>query len=358
MPEETDVTTGLRAARPTINIAGQDDAALEQGLTSLLIVETTSGLYHCEAAFGNWGPRNGSIDYLYFDRQTLDFGKAIKIKLGTQVLFDGRITALEAHFGEGRPPEIIVLAEDRFQDLRMTRRTRNFTDVSDAQVFNQIANDHGLSPNVSAPGPTYRVLAQINQSDLAFVRERARAIDVEVWMDGSTLNAKAHANRNGNPVELTYGGNLREYYVLADLSHQRTSIAVNGWDIAGKSAMQYEATDSAISNELNGDTSGVSILQSAIGARKDSLAHTVPMNSSEAQSMAEAYFKMMARRFIVGRGVAETDGKLHVGVSVNIKNVGPLFSGKYYLTEVKQLFDLSLGLRTEFTAERPGLGRG
>ena len=112
-----------------------------------------------------------------------------------------------------------------------------------------------------------------------------------------------------------------------------------------------------MSSELNGDTSGVSILQSAFGARKEALAHAVPLNSGEAQSLAEAYFKLSARRFVVGRGSADTDPKLRVGAQVNIQNVGPLFSGKYYLTEVRQLFDLAQGLRTEFTAERPGIGR-
>ena len=357
MAEQTENTTGLRAARPTISVDGQDDPGLEQGLTSLIIVEQTSGLYRCEATFGNWGERNGTIDFLYFDRQTLDFGKTFKIKLDTDLLFDGRVTALEAHFGEARPPEIVVLAEDRFQDLRMTRRTRNFNDVSDSDVFRHLATDHGLSPDIQVSGPTYRVLAQINQSDLAFMRERARAIDAEVWMDGSKLHAKSHTTRGGTPVSLQHGGNLREFNVLADLSHQRTSIVVNGWDIAGKSGLQYEATSSAINSELNGDISGVSILQSALGARKEALAHAVPLNSNEAQTLAEAFFKLTARRFVVGHGLVETEPKLRVGAQVNIQNVGPLFNGKYYLTEVRHLFDLRLGLRTEFTAERPGLGR-
>lgn len=350
-------SSGLRAARPTINIGGQDDVGLEQGLTSLLIVEQTSGLYRCEATFGNWGLYKGTTDFLYFDRKTLDFGKSIKIKLNEKALFEGRITALEGHFNHRRTPAIVVLAEDRFQDLRMTRRTRNFNDVSDADVFKQIANDHGLSPKVSVSGPKYRVLAQINQSDLAFLRERARAVDAEVWMESNTLNAKSHANRAGNAIELKQGGDLREFNVLADLSHQRTSIAVNGWDIASKSALRYEATNSAISNELNGDISGVSILESALGARKEALAHTVPLNSSEAQALAESYFKMTARRFVIGHGLANTIPQLRVGAQVNIQNVGSLFNGKYYLTEVRHLFDSTMGLRTEFTAERPGLGR-
>ncbi|MCA1564720.1 MAG: hypothetical protein LC803_03490 [Acidobacteria bacterium] len=352
-----DLITGVADARPTIYVGGAEQPPLGAGLNRLSIVENTSGLYRCEARFSNWGLVNNTTDFLYFDRRTLDFGKAFQVKIRDKSIFDGRIMGLEAAFPEGQAPEISVLAEDRFQDLRMTRRTRTFADTTDADVFNQIAGDHGLSPSVSVTGPTYKVLAQVNQSDLAFARERARAIDAELWMEGSTLNAKTHANRGGATLELARGAQLREFTVLADLAMQRTSVTVNGWDVPSKSALTYEATESVITSELNGDTSGVSILQSALGARKEALAHTVPLNSQEAQSEAETFFRMSARRFIVGYGVAETKPDLRAGAFVDLKELGALFSGKYYVTEVKHLFDNSKGLRTEFRAERPGIGR-
>jgi phage protein D len=349
-------TTGLKESRPAIFVGGEENPPLGGGLLSLMIAENTAGLYRCEAKFGNWGSINSTTDFLYFDRRTLDFGKDFQIKLASDSLFQGKIMGLEASFPEGQSPEISVLAEDRFQDLRMTRRTRTFNDVSDSDVINQIANDHGLSPSVDTTGPTYKVLAQVNQSDLAFVRERARAIDAEVWMDGNTLNAKTHTGRNGENLQMTYGNQLREFTVLADLAMQRTSVAVNGWNVSSKAALQYEATDSAISSELNGDTSGVSILQSTLGQRKEALVHTVPLNDQEAQSEAEAFFKMSARRFVVGRGVAETKASLRVGSKVDLQGLGPLFNGKYYVAEVKHIFDNAMGLRTEFRSERLGIG--
>jgi phage protein D len=356
MPGNGD-SISLVIARPTLNVDGQDRPALAEALLNLLIVENVSGLYRCEARFVNWGSQDNSITFLFFDRRLLEFGKSFKIKLGTDTLFDGRITGLEAHFPASRPPELVVLAEDRFQDLRMTRRTRTFTDVSDADVIRQIATEHGLSAGVNVTGPTYQVLAQINQSDLAFVRERARSIDAELWMEGRTLNVKSHAARNGSTLELGYGASLHEFTALADVARQRTSVSVNGWDVSGKAGLKYEAGEAAIANELNGDVSGISILQSAFGARKEALAHTVPLNDQEAQAAAEAYLKMNARRFVKGCGVADTDGKLRVGNTVNIQGLGPLFTGKYYVIEVQHIFDLARGLRTEFTAERPGLGR-
>lgn len=351
-----DNETGFKDSRPTIVVGGEENGPLGGGLLSLLIVENTNGLYRCEARFGNWGTKNNTTDFLYFDRRTLDFGKDFEVKLKSDSIFKGKIMGIEASFPEGQSPEISILAEDRFQDLRMTRRTRTFTDVSDADVINQIATDHGLSPSVDVSGPTYKVLAQVNQSDLAFIRDRARSIDAEVWMSGNTLNAKGHPGRTGDVLQMTYGNQLRGFTVLADLAMQRTSVAVNGWDVSSKSALQYEATDSVISSELHGDTSGVSILQSALGQRKEALAHTVPLNNQEAQHEAEAYFKMSARRFVVGRGVAETKAALRVGAQLDLQGLGPLFNGKYYVAEVKHIFDGAKGLRTEFRSERLGIG--
>src|SRR5579859_8100841 len=251
----------LRAARPTINLDGQDSSTLSEGLLRLVIAEHTDGLYRCEAHFGNWGPKDGATDFLYFDRASVDFGKTFKVKIGSDVLFEGRITGMEAHFPSGSPPELAVLAVDRFQDLRMTRRTRSFSDISDSSLFNQIANDHGLTPNVDLPSTNYKVLAQVNQSDLAFLRDRARAIGAELWMDGSNLYAKPRTSRTGAAVQLGYRRELHSYVVLADLAHQRTAVVASGWDVSAKQTLKYEASESAISSELHGDSSGASILQ-------------------------------------------------------------------------------------------------
>jgi len=345
------------SARPTISVGGRDNGDLIGGLLAVSVVENTSGLYHCEALFGNWGTSKGATGFLYFDRQTLDFGSSFAVKFGSHSLFEGHITALEGRFPEGSPPQIGVFAEDRLQDLRMTRRTRTFSNITDREVFTEVASSHGLSPQINLSGPSYKVLAQVNQSDLAFLRERARSIDAEVWVEGDILHAAHRRDRRTSGTTLALSARLREFSVLADLAGQRTAVIANGWDVASKLALTHEATESVISNELSGDESGVGILQAKFGGRKDSLAHGVPLTDAEVQAQAEAVFRHAARRFVVGRGVAETDGSLRVGRDVELQGLGPLFSGKYYLSEVRHRFDGSKGLRTEFIAERPGLGR-
>lgn len=351
---------GIVVSRPVIAVDGEEDPALSDGLIGLVVAEDTAGLYRCEATFGNWGATDATPGYLYFDRRKFDFGKGLRIKLGGETLFDGKIMALEGQFHDRGSRNINVLAEDRLQDLRMTRRTRSFEDTSDADLFARIANDHGLQPEVDVTGTKHKVLAQVNQSDLAFMRERARMLDAELWTDGGKLYARTRAARGGGggtPRKLTYGRDLYEFSVIADLAHQRTSVTVNGWDVAGKKALRHEATDSVVSGELDGGLSGASVLRQAFGQRKESLAHTVPLSAQEAEAEAESYFKLTARRFVVGRGVGDTHAKLRAGSYVELDGLGKLFNGKYYVTEVRHLFDLAHGIRTSFKVERPFIGQ-
>ncbi len=362
MPQTgTAAAPGLFAAPPRFEIAGQSIPALGDGVQGMLVEETSDGMARCEATFGNWGPRNGGVGFLYFDRTLLDFGKAIKIETGAGraagVVFDGRVMAIEGRYGRDRAPEILVLAEDRLQDLRMTRRTRTFENVSDSDVFQQVASGHGLQVDANVNGPTYKVLAQVNQSDLAFLRERARAIGAELWMEGTTLHLQARASRTGTPVPLAYGQGLLEFAVMADLSGQASGFTVSGWDVAGKQAVSSQATDSALGGEIGNDQSGSRALAAAFGTRDQQVVHELPLAADEARALAQAYYRRAARRFVTGNGVASGDARVRVGATLDLSGLGTLFDGKYYVSRARHVFDRVKGYRTLFEVERPGLGQ-
>ena len=98
------------------------------------------------------------------------------------------------------------------------------------------------------------------------------------------------------------------------------------------------------------------MLAATLGERVESVVQAVPLDSGDAKARAESLYKRIARRFLIGRGVAETSAGLRVGAKVRLEQLGELFSGEYYVTEVVHRFDGELGLRTEFAVERAGLG--
>lgn len=365
MPE-LGVPPGVVSAEAAIQIDGRDEPRLTAGLLSLLVEETTEGLFRCEARFSNWGSGSNGPDFLYFDRQTLDFGKELAVRLGAGdgegEVFRGHISALEGHFTPQEPPSLVVLAEDRGQALRLTRRSRVFEEMSDADVFAQIAADHGLQAEIDVSGPVHALLAQVNQSDLAFLRARARWLDAELWLEGRTLHVQSRRGRlQAATADLTLvlGRGLIELEVCADTAHQHTSVMVSGWDVAAKSGIQAEATAGALGSELGSDESGADVTRAAFGERVDRLAHHAPLTSADAQGLADAAFRGQARRFVVGHGVARGDARLRVGAKVRLEGLGPLFNGDYYVSEVRHTFhrEEDGGYLTHFAVERPGIGR-
>jgi len=348
-------------SRPVLTVGGQVQTQLSDRLLGLSVEEDVEGLYRAELTIANFDHVNDGFGFIYFDRSVLDFGKPLVIQMGagttTTTVFTGAITALEGRFPHVKPPEILIKAEDRLQDLRMTRRTRTFENVSDADVFNQIASQQGLQANVDASGPTYPVLAQINQSDLAFLRDRARAVDAELWVDDKQLNVVSRSKRRANAFTLTYGQGLFEFTCMADLADQSTAFTVSGWDVTGKQPLSFRATSSALGGELDGDLGGSAVLQQALGERNQQVVHQLPFNVQETQALAEAYYRRWARRFVTGTGVADGDARIQVGSNLTLNGLGPLFEGTFYVTAARHIFSPKTGYRTWFSVERPGIGQ-
>ena len=121
-----DQNSVVRAARPKISVDGREREELTGGLLGLSVVEELAGLYRCEAMFGNWGTaaarRQANRTFSISTGRRWSSASHSRSVYDDEVLFDGRIMALEAHFPEGEPRTMTVLAEDRFQDLRMARR--------------------------------------------------------------------------------------------------------------------------------------------------------------------------------------------------------------------------------------------
>lgn len=353
--------TNFFAARPTIRVDGTAQGPLaDEDLMSVLVEETTLGLFRCEASFRNWGSASGAVGFTYFDRKVLDFGRAFSIEFGAPgvsgPVFAGRITAIEGRYPSGQIPEVLVLAEDRLQDLRMERRTRSFENLSDADIVRRIAAAQSLQAQVDVDGPTHRIAVQLNQSDLAFLRERAAAVDAELWIDNKTIYVQARARRNAGSVSLTYGKDLLEFTATADLAHQRSTVRVTGWSVADKQPIKADATDAALRGELTGLQGGGGILAGALAPHTETVALATPLAQPEAQALAEARYRERARGFVRGTGVTDGNPKVRVSARLTLSGLGPLFDGDYTVTRARHSFTLRDGFRTTFDVERPGIG--
>ncbi|MFZ0546128.1 MAG: contractile injection system protein, VgrG/Pvc8 family [Candidatus Promineifilaceae bacterium] len=348
---------GIYVLTNRIKIDGTFNPDVSQNIVAASVTETIDGLFACEIELLN----HGVSGYFYLDRDEFDFGTEIEFGVGIgrteEKLFQGYITGLEARYMDGGGSRLTILAEDGLQNLRMTRRTRTFEDVTDEDVMQTIAQEHSLQTDFEGlDGPNYRVLAQTNLSDLAFLRQCARRLNAELWLDDQTLHAAPRSSRGSDRVELAYGASLQSFQVRADLAHQCTEFSVGGWDVQAKEAIHETADSSAISSELNGFQSGSEILEDAFGERIASYVHKAPHTTAEARAIAEAEYQMRARRFVTGSGTADGDPRIRVGTILELSQLGTMFDGDYYITSTCHTIDLDTGYKTEFEVERAGVG--
>jgi phage protein D len=354
--------TLLKSSAPVFKVNGEVRGELARDLSLLEIEETTDGLRSCVARFIAIGPRQGRVDegLLYLDGQSVDFGQQLEVAIGPsddeRIVFKGLISAIEARFEEARTPQVVLFAEDKLMKLRMTRRSRTYENKSDAEIAKAIAQEHGFDADADASGPSYDVVQQWNQSDLAFLRARARLIQAELWFQDGKIFFKSRGSRTGTNLTLVAGNQLLSARIRADLAHQRTKVKVSGYDAQGRGVIDEEAGADAVQSEVSDGRTGPDVLSQAFGERASYRVREAPLTDDEASQWARAEMLRRARGFVHVEGLTSGSPDMIVGSKLELQRVGAPFSGGgYYVTRVCHRYDLEVGHRTAFEAERPTL---
>jgi phage protein D len=348
------------SAAPVFTVGGKRQPDLARDVVRLDVEESCEGLRTLAAHILGSAPRDHpTTDVVeYLDGKVLDFGKRIEVSLGPpgneRIVFAGTVSALEVSFEEGDVPHVTVLAEDDLMKLRLTQRSATYVKASDADVARAIAAKHGLTPQVAADGPTYDVVQQLNQSDLAFLRERARRIQAELWAIDGALHLATRDQRRGTAVTLTRGSDLISVSVRADLAEQCTAVHLSGYNAATRAPIETQAPASTVDAEITGGRTGPQTLRKAFGALPGRRVREVPLVESEARALARAEMLRRSRRFVQVRGTTVGTPQLVVGSRLTLARCGRPFDGPgYYVTRVHHSYDLEQGMRTRFVAERP-----
>ncbi len=351
-------------AAPRITVGSDILPELSRDLLFLRVVEANDGLRHLQARFVAFGPTRGSEadELMYLDGSRFDFGSDVKVEIGPeedrQLVFEGKVSAISAQFEEGQEPEVLICAEDTLMSLRMTRRMKTYNNVSDAEIAQEIADLHGLEAQADAPGPSYDVVQQWNMSDLAFLRDRARRIQADVWVEEGKLHFRSRDQRPTNEITLVQGNHLLSLKASADLAHQRTQVRITGYDASDRSSIDASSDLQSIQGEIPNGRNGIDILSESFGDDHRSLrVRDVPLNSDEAQDWSKNELLRRARSFVTVSGTTRGTPSMNVGSRLNLERVGAPFEGpEYYVVKVCHRHDLNQGYRTDFIAERGAIG--
>jgi phage protein D len=341
-------------ARPTLRFAGEEDIRTSTLLLSMRMDENEGGMSALELRLSNVASTtDGGAELAFGADSKLKLGAALEVYAGDEAqpreIFRGHVTAIEADFKIGAPPELTVLAEDALARARMARRSKTYADMSPAAVARAIASDLGLRPVITGLDAPTGTWAQINESDLAFLRRLLMRFDADLQIVGEELHISPRGDVRRGAIELALYSQLARARAMADLADQLTKSTSRGWNAADGVEVEGEAASGTHLGPGRG-REGASLLREALDERAEHIGHLAVGTREEAQAVAEAAYDLRARRFVTVEGTAEGNAELRVGAHVTLSGLNAQFDNTYYVVRCYQ------GYRTDFRAECAFLG--
>ena len=197
--------------------------------------------------------------------------------------------------------------------------------------------------------------AQLNESDLAFLRRLLGRFDGDLQIVGTEMHVSPRGDVRRGALELELDSQLAKACIRVDLADQVTAITTRGWNATDGKAVSGKASGLTHGGPGQG-RDGAALLSQMLGARSEHLGHVAVATDAEAQAVAEAAFDLRARRLVTLEGVTEGNAQLRVGAHCRITGVDHRFENTYYVVHVCHRYDVNNGYRSEFRAECAYLG--
>lgn len=303
-----------------------------------------------------WDPVRDAVKEEYFTQ--FEMSTAVEVAMGLDdpaPLFAGEVTALEPSFGAGDGgDQLTVRAYDRLHRLRFGTHQRTFTERTDSQIASDIANEVGLTPEVEDTEVTHSHVTQDNVSNLRFLMERAKPLNYEVKVEGTSLLFRPARDPEGPAVQLAYRRDLVRFAPRQRTVAEGGTVEVRGWDVKNKQAIVGTAGSGDETSRMGGSQSGAEASSSAFLAATRTITDQPVADADEAQRLARASYNRQQRDFVEAEGECAGLPDLRAGLTIEVVGIGAPFSGVYYVTSATHRIGPD-GYRTTFRVRRTGL---
>ncbi|HWQ15201.1 MAG TPA: VgrG-related protein [Roseiflexaceae bacterium] len=267
-----------------------------------------------------------------------------------QALLTAEITALEPAY-EQHNMTLVVRGYDRSHRLHRGSKTRTFLKQGDDDIVGQIARENGLQADIQPTGTRYEYVIQDNQTDMAFLRERAARLGYQASVDGRTLRFRQADSAPQQGPALEWGVSLLSFRARFSAAAQPNEVQVRGWDPQAKRAVVGRAARPAAPSRIGDGKNGAAAAEQAFGSAATVVVSDRPVRAQdEANRIAQAVLDDMAGDYLTAEGRCLGEPGLRAGRLVQIANLGTRLSGTYFVTATRHEYTAREGYTTTFFA--------
>jgi uncharacterized protein len=287
-----------------------------------------------------------SVAWKDIDLETFKIGDEIKISMGVDkimAMMIGEITTIEPQFGDSCIMEL--RGYDRMHRLRFGAFRRSFVEMTDSDIVSSVVQDAGLTAKADSTSTTHLYVFQNNINNYEFLLSRAKANGFEMFVDDKTFLFRESKESSSPDITLEYGLDIERFSARMTALTEGSEVEVRGWDMQKKEEITGSAKSGSEASLMKGSDSGFSLSENAFSASKISLIDNAVVDASHAEAIAKAVYNQKLKEFIFAEGKVTGHPAIRAGKTVEIKGVGPKFSGVYYIVASTH----SIGSRDSFT---------
>jgi phage protein D len=338
MPE-----SNIKNSDAVIKISGQEISSEQMAKVISLQVDQHVHLPHM-ATLRLYDPDLSLIDGTTFDL-TKELEITAVIGTTTTLLFKGEIVALEPEFMPGGICEHVVRAYDKSHRLYRKANSVVFLNIKDSDLASQFAQSAGLSSQVEATTIVYDHIYQDNQTDLAFLKQRAWRIGFECFVEEGKLYFRKPPT-SATEVTLNWGEDLSSFLPRISLAEQVSEVIVRGWNPESMRAIVGQASTGVL-YPATGESQTGAQRASVFGTGTQVFVNYPVFNQSEADAIAQARLDEYSGSFLEADGEAWNKPEVRAGKQVKLEGLGTRMSGSYLVTQAVHQYDQN-GWRVQF----------
>jgi phage protein D len=290
-----------------------------------------------------------------------DIGKEIEISIGYiefEKIFEGEIIRVDYNFARGHAPTVELVCFDKLFKLSRMKHSRPFVKMKDSDIAQKMAGEAGLQASVDATSTKHEYIFQNNESNLDFLRRRARRLGYEVAIEeGKFIFKKARFKDKKKSVDLNFFGTLIDFQVKIDASKVEEEVMVSSWDYVKKEGIEEKAK--AGDEPKVGTPKKMGTKETKDKMKNEAKAYKLDLpnlTSGDAKEIAKSKLTADSMSFLKANGSCEGEPKIQAGKVLNIKNLGKKLSGEYYITECEHIYT-QCSYRTYFDVISNGVAK-
>lgn len=272
------------------------------------------------------------------------------------VLVNGEITALEPSFEDGMVSELVVRGFDKLHRLYRQPTSHAYLNKKDSDMAQEIAGKIGLKTSgIETTTTVYEHVYQHNQSDLAFLMQRAWRIGYECYVADGTLYFRKPSAAKGQAA-LKWGQELRTFYPRMSVAEQVSRVQIQGWDVDKQQPIVGKAEKGELYPQIEEQKNGKGWAEAKFDGGEMVVVDQPLYSQAEANILAQARLNELSGTFVAAEGTALRRPDLTAGQVIQLEDLGHRFSGSYLLTSVTHRYS-DEGLTADFAVQgaRTGL---